>query len=142
MFDLSKAKTVTQREDAGTVVHVRDEAGNPLFFGDEKNRNPITITVAGEYSRVARSHAEKARRQSSRELNRGVTKDDSDFLEDLIDRVAACTLSWQGIADGDKPLECNPANAKRLYTEAPWVYNDVWAAHRDHARFFGDGSRS
>jgi len=38
----------------------------------------------------------------------------------------ACTLDWEGIAyDDDTPIEFNRENVEKVYTEYPWLLNDV-----------------
>ena len=39
--------------------------------------------------------------------------------------LAALTKSWQGIEDGDKPLDFSEENAKRVYSEVPVIAGQV-----------------
>ena len=60
--------------------------------------------------------------------------------QDSIELLAACTVLWR---DGDKKtltfagkeLECTPENAKQVYTDYPWIREQVDAGVSDRANF-------
>ena len=43
-FNLTQASSTISAEDDGTVVHLRDAAGDPMTFGAGQ---PVTLTIAG-----------------------------------------------------------------------------------------------
>jgi hypothetical protein len=126
-INFSKA-SVADREDEGTVVHVMDENGKPLFEDGE----PVTITVAGSYSRIYRRVEEQIRK---RPLRKKLTSEV--FYEDTMEKTIACTLAWQGFKADGKPFELTRPNAHALYDNCPWIYDQVVEAMNDHALFRG-----
>jgi len=130
-FDLSQAAPVVAREDKGIAVHLRDEAGDLMYHGDDK---PVTWTVVGTYSgryrKALDAQADKRFRSRSRQ------PDDLDQIrEDSIDLVADCSLAWDGFYDNGQPLAFSKASAVKVLKLAPWIREQVERAMDDHAGF-------
>lgn len=124
-------KSVAEREDEGTIVHVTDAHGKPLYYG-ENNDKPVTIRVAGTYSKTYRRAEEAIRRRPFKPAK--VTGEK--FYEETMEKAIACTLAWEGFFDQDgKPVELNRHNVAAIYEQYPWVYDLVWEAMDDHSRF-------
>ena len=124
-FDLDAATAVIAREEAGRVVHVKDEAGQPLYDGD----NEVTLTVVGSYSkRYQQAHDAMLRRVQNRQ-------DIEDSRKDLVGLHAQCVIAWAGFYEAGQPLDCTPANVQKVLRAAPWIHNQVIAAMEDHAGF-------
>lgn len=138
-FDLSNAKSyaqsVTEREDKGVTVHLRDEKRAPMYDGDQ----PVTITVAGTYSKRYRRAMEALQ---DRRMRSPATADRESARRDALDVIAACVISWSGFYDGDKPAECNKPNAVKVLEHADWWREQIEAAMEDHAGFTGASSGS
>lgn len=103
---------------------------------------PIFITVLGRDSDEFRKlQAELNRRRLNKLARSGRHRStDDDFEADGVQLLAVCTKAWR---DGDKPkltidgeeLECNRANAARVYSRFPWIKDQVDAAVLDRANF-------
>lgn len=129
-FDLSATAGVEQAHEAGVTVHLEDEKGKPLYVDGDESR-PVTVTVAGVYSRRFRRAEEEANRKIARSRGKVTGR------QSVIEKAAACTLSWDGIFDHGKPVDCTPENAERLYKAAPWVLDQVVGAQHDSEGFTG-----
>lgn len=136
-FDLSEAAAVAAKEDEGTVVHVRGSDGEPMYFGKD-DAEPVTITVAGTYSKAYRRAVDAQRERLVKQ--RRVTLTGEALAKQQLELVAACVLAWSGIVDAGKPLPCEKPNVLRLLTAAPWIREQVEEAMQDHAGFFGSSS--
>jgi hypothetical protein len=44
---------------------------------------------------------------------------------EAVDILVACTVEWEGFAEDGKELEFNKANIRRVYTNYPWVKEQV-----------------
>ena len=127
-FDLSATAGVEQAQDAGVTVHVEDASGKALFIDGDEGR-PVTITVAGVYSRRYR--------RAEEEVSRRVAKSRGKISgrQAVIEKAAACTLSWDGIFHHRKAVDCTAENAERLYRADPSVLDQVAAAQHDAEGF-------
>lgn len=140
-FNIKKQAAAAQVEDQGTFVHIHGLDDLPMFYKDaEGNEQPVGITVAGSHS--ARCREVDGQMRKRRIKVRNLTG--QSILEDTIERVARCTLSWQGffVDDGstEELVRCDVANARVLYKECPWVLDQVSEAMNDHSRFFSKES--
>lgn len=132
MFDLTAAKGIIEREDTGKVVELRDEAGRVL--------DGVSVTVVGTYSTRYRRAIEQRADRRFAEQRRAL---DPDALrKEALDTVADCVLAWTGIVENGTPLDCTRANVAKLFTLAPWIYEQVAAAMEDHAGFSRASSTS
>lgn len=131
-FDINAAESEASAEDAGQVVHVRDANGDPMFYG-EKGDKPITITVAGTYSKVYRA---ALNRQRDRMLRMRRTKMTGEMLdEQQVELAAACVLAWEGFTQDGQPVPCTRETARVLMAKVPWLREQVEEAMNDHAGF-------
>lgn len=102
----------------------------------------IRIQLAGLDSARYREHERKiSNRRLKQSLRRGgprqvVTKEELDA--EAIDLLATCTLAWENIVENGEPLECTAENARRVYTEYPWIREQVDAFVGDRSNFFSN----
>jgi hypothetical protein len=54
---------------------------------------------------------------------------------DNIEILAKCTLKWENVEWGGKPLVCNYDNVKMVFTKLPWLREQVQAFTEDRASF-------
>lgn len=134
-FDLQAEKAAAVAEDEGTVVHIEDRAGNPMYWG-EKEDKPVTITVAGRYSTTYRRVEAEIRKRPFKAKKLTLDK----FDREQVEKVAACTLAWAGFFDGKRPFELSRANAEALYMACPWVLDQLTEAMEEPARFSPNSS--
>lgn len=134
-FALNSASQNVAAEDEGTVVHLRDAAGEPMFYGPEKDLKPVTITVAGSYSSVFRK-AERAFNSKLGKVKRSGTSVTEIMERRALELTAACVLAWDGLTyDGEKPLPCTPQIAETVFEQARWIFDQAFEASNDHAGF-------
>ena len=136
-FDLSKANKVSEREDAGSVVQIMDETGEPLFYG-EGNDKPVTITVAGEFSRVYRRAEDAIRGQ---QLKRRGNLTPQELRRQSIELLSRCVLAWEGFENAGQPLDCTRENVSAVLSSAEWIRKQVDQATTDHSAPFGKPSQ-
>jgi hypothetical protein len=55
-----------------------------------------------------------------------------------VERLAAATLSWQGVIYQGAELACTAANARRLYGEQLWIREQVARFLEDRAHFLSE----
>lgn len=127
-FDLGSAPATIEREDEGQVVHLNDEAGEPMYFGDNE---PVTVTVTGTYSKRYR-RALDAKMARSRKRR---TVDIDEVRRDALEVNAQCVIEWSGFFDSGTPLDCTKANVVKVLEAAPWIKDQIEAAMEDHAGF-------
>jgi hypothetical protein len=125
MFDLS-----TRKPKDTAVVEILD----PF----DSTPTGITITVAGRYSQAARAATFALADKPSDVANPDSAEA---FDAKLLDLLAACTTAWTEVQEHGATLECTPSEAKRLYTEYPWLREQVQVAFLQTADFFGNAAR-
>lgn len=137
-MDINSTETALAIEDEGIVVEIMGPTGDPEMFGDPEH--PVTITVAGTYSKKYRRADEWQRQQVIALRGRKLTGEAS--LRMLSEFVARCTLGWPlgaFVLDG-APLPFSLANAITLYDRLPLVREQVEAGMSDHAGFIKKNS--
>ena len=112
--------------DEGAVVHIEHPVtGEPT---------DAWVKVAGPDSKLA-----KQRRTHIQRMLRGkrnMSDVDIDALEkEALETRVALTLDWGNI-ELDEPLSCTADNARKVYTEYPWLAEQVDAFQGDRTNFF------
>ncbi len=109
-------------------------------------KHPVTgeetdawIKMAGPDSKLA-----KQRRTHIQRLLRGkrnISDVDLETLEkEALETRVALTLDW-GNVEIDKALNCTESNARKVYTEYPWIAEQVDAFQGDRTNFFMKSSQ-
>lgn len=141
-MEIGKSKDVAEREEQGTVVHVRDETGELQYYPEgasEQDRKPVTITVIGTYSRTYRKARQRARDKNIKTVRNDLSAEGLEAQEIKI--AAECIKEWEGFTSDGKPFEYSVKNAV-LLLEAPYLYEQVFLAMNDHESFSTAPSRS
>lgn len=141
-MDLESLNTVAQSDAGHELELVHPTKATPLG---------IYVTVLGRDSSVFRDlQNEQNRRRLSKMQKLGTVRANIPLEEidkDAVELTAACIKSWRTVdLEGDKPeepvillkgerLQCNKANASRLFVEYPWVREQVEAAITDRGNF-------
>jgi hypothetical protein len=125
------AKSVEEREEAGTLVHLKDESGEKQYFDKNGVQAPVTIKVAGTYSKRYRRATDANR---DRLLKRR-SIDGDQVNEQALATIAACIIEWDGLTAAGQPFPFSKENAMVLLDTCPWIREQVETAMNDHAVF-------
>ena len=94
--------------------------------------HPVTKAKLGWTIRLIGTDAEQFQSAVNRQsdarmelLRNGKTFTSADNQKNSIDLLVAATVGWNGIIRGGKPFEFSMANARILYTQYPWVAEQV-----------------
>lgn len=115
-MDLGKLD-VKAASEKGAVLHLKHPmTGEKLFDGDE----PVTITVIGRDSPAVSAVMKDLDRRKSK-------GEDIDEHERGLELLAAVVKDWSGIELDGEPLECNKANARKLFADprTEWIGEQV-----------------
>lgn len=125
-MEITKTKSVAEREDEGTVVKISDENGDV--------QDGVTITVAGTYSSRYRRAEASQRGRLLKQRRTNISGED--LQRQQLELIAACIIDWQGFTVEGKPYLLNKENAVALLESAPWIREQVDSAMVDHSSFF------
>lgn len=108
--------------DAGVWMPVLDElTREPL---GEREGKPVRIKLAGLKSRAVQKVIRDLRDKELASLTRRSVR--APNLEDRqIAILTAATLDWENIEWNGEPLPCTPTNIRMLYTECPWLVEQI-----------------
>ena len=130
MFDIS---SIVDSETA--VVELRHPETNNLLGAS------ITLAGLGHPKRkkieFARSRALRARVAKRGRLELTDPVEDEEYE---IERLAGCTLSWEGICRDGKPIPCTPDEAMALYEGAAWIRRQVAGFLDDAVNFISSSA--
>ena len=124
-MDISDLYTA-DRHNAGADMAVKDADGVVT---------DMVITLAGVDSRAWRM-AEAMKRGRMLEAMASGDADEAAFSV-LMQTVADATIGWRGIESGGEPLAFTQEAAISLYTNAPYILDQVYAFIGDRANFTG-----
>lgn len=95
----------------------------------------VVFTLAGPTHPVRAALEKRQQSRGLREYNRkgktSLPEDPDELKETVVERLIVCTLGWKNLVVedlfGDKPVEFNPANAKKLFSsdDYGWVRDNV-----------------
>lgn len=136
-FDIAVQKDVAALQDDGTFVHLNGLDDMPMYTEGE-DPQPIGITVAGIHSRRHRQIEAQLRKRKIRPKDLTGER----IMQDTIERVAYCTLGWQGFYLHGEEIPATMENVKMVYETFPWILDQVTEAMQDGARFFKKDSTS
>lgn len=95
----------------------------------------ISIEVAGQDSDEFRKAevAKRNRRLKAAQKGKKITAEQLD--EEGLDLLVNCTVSWQNVFWGKDEMECTPENVRKLYTEHPFIREQIDEAIADRTLF-------
>jgi len=132
-MDITTVGTVA--EDEGTLVHLKDVAGELLFDGEGEAQTPVTIRVAGTYSKRYRTAQKKLKERNIRAARRNEDFDADKLDDGTVELEVACIMEWS-FTSGGQPFPITAGNWKALVAKQPQWQDQVSTAMTDHARFF------
>lgn len=99
----------------------------------------MTITVHGPYSKKYKSiaHAQQNRRLQKAQRTGGKLNLSAEEIEAAaLDLLIKCVDGWKITLGGEQP-DCTEAKVREVFTELPWVREQVDAALGDAQAFLG-----
>ena len=140
MSALRSFDTITASE-SGATLELHDPEGNSFVDDDG---NPITITVKGSDSKLyTQAQHDSVSKRINKRMGKGSMKLKSDEWEqDALDLLIKCTVGWSGIVLDSKALEFSEANVRLVYTQFPWIREQVDEFVQDRGNFLGNLSKS
>ena len=115
--------------DAGFELHLtHPRTGEAL---------PMVINLLGADSRVYQDaqRTQNRRRLAEAQKVRRMTLTPEALEADALELLVAVTRGWSGFTQGGKAVDCTPQNVQRIYTEFPWIREQVDLAIGDRANF-------
>lgn len=120
-MDLANLDTKTAMEK-GALLHLRHPVTNEPLYANGDKKKPMTIDLMG----IDGDTFSKIRRENQRKLskkNKSFNPEDAD--EQGLETLAALTKGWANLVLGGKPLEFSKGNARKLYSDYPWIREQV-----------------
>lgn len=105
----------------------------PILRDDNRAESGFVIRLAGPNSTRNRGSLNRAI-ESRAMLMPGVTLTNDHIINENIESLVACTISWK-FPDGFDGPPCTPDNARKLYIERGGIREQAWAAKQNVSRF-------
>ncbi len=121
-----------------STLYIKNPSNGKVVKNDDGT--DMEVTVFGEYSdewRNALYERTKNRIEKSKETGQ-TSISFEEMEEENFEVTCLCTKSWN-LTDKDGPVDLTPENVRRIYTEYPWVYQQV-RAHMENSSNFLDPS--
>lgn len=115
----------------GERMHLKDPISGAKLF-DEKSGEPVEILLV---SRDSREYREATRRVTEKRLGLGRRPSFEELEGEAIDVLVCCTKGWDNITLRGEALPCTEGNARMLYTNFPFVKEQVDAFVGSRANF-------
>jgi hypothetical protein len=127
-MDLKKLDSVAACENGRDIV-IRDAEGI---------ETDITFNVVGVDSKVFRNENAKLQAKLKLAEKRGKELDADEVESEYCRMIAKCTLGWQNLTEGGKPIPFSEEKATEIYEGFPLIKSQVFAALFDRAAFLGN----
>jgi hypothetical protein len=129
-MDLSKYNS-RAASDAGAPCRIK-------MFDGSGELTDITITLRGKdsvvFKQVTQAHS-RARLKAYVPGQKMPSIDPAQIERESIQLLAALTISWENVEDNGKPIPCDEVTAEALYTDNPWIAEQVDVFVGDRANF-------
>jgi hypothetical protein len=129
VFDLSAIDTVKDANQGAEVELYHPTNGQDLG---------IRVRVLGKDSDKFRQvHAAQGRKRTAKLQKTGFRGGVSaaDIEQEGIELLANCTIGWSGMVMGGKEVPFSTDNAIAIYTQYPWIKEQIDSAIADRALF-------
>jgi len=138
-MDLSQFDTVSAADRGASLQLSHPLTGAPLV--DEASKQPVTINVLGadshKYTDLLHRAKNKARAALAKHGKKAVRTAEETEAEEL-EVAVKCTVGWSYVSWQGQPLPFSEANARMLYTERPWVLEQVQEFMEDRTNYLGN----
>ncbi len=128
-FDITSFDRLAASQEAGVSVSLIHPG-----TGDDLG---VTIVVAGPDSKLAKNAERRLmdRRIKGRKVKQLTA---AELQEEGLKKLAIQVISWDGMIENGKVLECNAENVLRVFDLCPWIAEQVAETASDRAAFFTD----
>lgn len=120
-------------QDTGRLV-LHHPNTDEVLYDDEDNEMYIELygQDSSKYKQI--TNAQQNRNLQKMQRNRrGMTAEQMDA--NAMELLVGCTASWNIQLGGDKP-ECDEQTVKQVYTDYPWIREQVDSFVHDRSNFF------
>lgn len=118
-------KTDKKLEEGGVWFDINDETG--FLLRPFKQTNPRVKEAMARYYKPYAGQVELG------------TLDFKKNLEIQIKLFTdVCLVDWKGVDIDDKPVECTPENANKLFTALPDLFDTLWKHAQDYNNYRED----
>lgn len=140
-MDLSQLESINAAEE-GAELELRSPVdGSPLF--NDETGEPWTIRVLGmDSSRYQDVRHKLANRRLQKRGRGGIKMTAQEIEAGDLELICEITLGWSGITLNKEPFEFTKPNVRQLYTNWPWIREQVEEFIADRANFLGESSKS
>lgn len=120
-FDISRLDILTPSEAGRPMTVIHPGTGQPFRLDDE-TKTPLTITLRGRNSSIARATLREIgdQRAAIEGEGRVVTPESVDEWNTRY--LVAMTVDWNFDGMDGQPFPCNAANAEKLWTDKRFVW--------------------
>lgn len=136
-LDLSRGAEITEREDRGFKVPLKDELGKVETYDEGGEKKPGYILVAG-------AHSSRYRRKKEALDRRKVDKNtfvEGKWTSDATELVIACVIDWRGVENKGQPIDCTPHNVRAIFEAYPHMLRACDEAINEPANFLSPSSQ-
>jgi hypothetical protein len=124
---------MTAASTRGADCHIEHPfTGVPLYFGEDEDREPVTIRILGQDSREFRAMVSAAANSSTKQKAFDVDSAEAR----AVDLLSGLVTGWRGIEWDGKPLDCTRENVRMLLLKFPPIRTQLDAFIADRANFF------
>ena len=101
-----------------------------------KDNSPMTVTVHGPYSKKYKSiaHSQQNRRLAKAQRGGKMVLSAEEIESSAMELLVQCVSDWNITLGGEKP-KCVEAKVREVFTQMPWVKDQVDAALGDTQAF-------
>jgi hypothetical protein len=119
MFD---AKSLSIKES--TVIHLTHPATGEKLYADDKNKEPVTVTVASTSSRDYRVAVNAMHNRAIKRGNKKLTAEQQ--KEESIELLVACCLDSENLSVGGEPVKTDAAFRELLADDhLSWIKQQI-----------------
>lgn len=132
-MDLAKLD-LTEHANNGATLEVLHPISGELLT--DNNNKPVTVTLLGSDSTQMReAMSARAKKQiNSKKPNQITTIDDAEQAS--AELLASVVVSWSGIEENGKAVECNNQNVVAILKRYSWLRLQIDQFVSDRANFF------
>lgn len=120
-------------KETGTLVLHHPETDETLYDDDG---NEMYVELYGQDSKQYKQITNAQQNRNIQKMQRGKRGMTAEQMEaNALEILAGCTVSWNIVINGEKP-ECDEATVKQVYTDYPWLREQVDNFIYDRTNFF------